>query len=75
VASGQGGGWWQLHSIIGQAKEEFDFWAERPPMACPRCGEPLRPSPPTDSGAGVELYCLYDGWQYPRDWQRPSRSG
>lgn len=67
------GGWWQLLDIRKQAAEEFDFWATNPPMACPNCGEPLRNSPPTDSGSSVELYCPFDFWQYPRDYVRPQR--
>ena len=65
------GGWWQLHSIIEYARQEREFYATRPPMACPRCGEPMRPAPPSDSGSEVELYCLFDGWQYPRDFVAP----
>lgn len=65
------GGWWQLDAIIKDARQELEFYATQPPAACPRCGEPLRPAPPSDSGSGVELYCRFDGWQYPRDWTRP----
>ena len=67
------GGWWQLLDIRKQAQEEFDFWAGNPQMACPRCGEPLRNSPTADSGSSAELYCPFDGWQYPRDYVRPQR--
>ena len=39
----------QLLDIREYARQEFDFYAERPPMACPRDGEPLamppRPTP------------------------------
>lgn len=67
------GGWWQLLDIQAQAQQEFDWWADQPPMACPLCGEPLRNSPTADSGSSVELYCPFDGWQYPRDYVRPQR--
>ena len=40
-------------------------------MACPNDGQPLLNAPTGDSGSGVELYCPYDGWQYPRDYVRP----
>jgi hypothetical protein len=73
VSGGVQGGWWQLLDIRKQAQEEFDFWADNPPMACPQCGEPLRNSPTADSGSSVELYCVFDGWQYPRDYIRPQR--
>ena len=51
------GGWWQLLDIRKQAQEEFDFWA----------------GPTADSGSSAELYCPFDGWQYPRDYVRPQR--
>lgn len=63
--------WYQLLDIIAQRRIEFDYYAERPPEACPNDGEPLRNAPPTDSGSGVILYCPFDGWQYPRDWRQP----
>ncbi len=69
------GGWWQLQSIIEEQKAEFDFWASNPPLSCPNDGEPLRQAPAADSGSGVELYCQFDGWQYPRDWHPPFRPG
>lgn len=69
------GGWWQLYSIIEYAKQEFDFYAERPPMACPRDGEPLRNAPPADSGSSTELYCTFCDFEFPRDWTRPFRPG
>jgi len=65
--------WWQWLDIIAQREQEFQFWSERPPMACPRCGEPLHRSPPSQALTGTELYCPFDGWQYPRDWVRDER--
>ena len=69
------GGWWQLHSIIEEAKREREFWDSQPPMACPRDGEPLRIAPPSDSGDSVELFCQFDGFRYPRDWDPATMSG
>jgi hypothetical protein len=43
-------------------------------MACPNDGEPLLPAPPADRAAGIELYCKFDGWAYPRDWHPPHRA-
>jgi hypothetical protein len=60
--------WYQLLDIRRQAKEEFDFYAERPPLACPLCGEPLKTAPPS---ADATLFCPFEGWAYPRDWTRP----
>lgn len=65
------GGWWQYLEIRRYAQQEREFWATNPPMACPQCGEPLTNAPPTDSGSSVELYCRFDGWQFPGDWVHP----
>jgi hypothetical protein len=65
--------WWQLLDVRKQARQEFGWWADSPPFACPNDGEPLRNAPPADSGSSVELYCAYDGWSYPRDHIRPQR--
>lgn len=67
------GGWWQLLDVYKQAEEEFDWWADNAPFACPRDGEPLRNAPPADSGSSVEKYCTFCGFEYPRDWVRPQR--
>jgi hypothetical protein len=67
------GSWWGLVSVLEQSRQEFEAYASRPPEACPRCGEPLSYAPTTDSGSGVERYCRFDGFQYPRDWTVPSR--
>lgn len=67
------GSWWQLLDAIKWREQEFAYWSERPPMACPFCGEPLHRAPPSQLDSGVELYCPYDGWQYPRDWVRDER--
>lgn len=67
------GGWWQLLDVYKQQEEEFDWWADNAPFACPRDGEPLRNAPPADSGSSVERYCLFCGFEYPRDWVRPQK--
>ena len=69
----QTGGWWGLHSVFEQSRQEFDAYWSAPPVACPNDGEPLINAPSAKSGSGVELYCKYDGWQYPRDWHPPIR--
>lgn len=66
-------GWWGLHSVFEDSRQEFEAYVSRPPMACPNDGEPLMNAPSADSGTGIELYCRYCFWQYPRDWQRPVR--
>ena len=71
MASGTGG-WWQLDSIIKYARQEREFYLSAPPMACPHDGEPLQIAPP---GEGVELYCRFDGFRYPGDWDATTMSG
>lgn len=61
--------WWQLLDVISDRREEFAFYADNAPTACPNDGEPLRQAPAGSPGA--ELFCPFDGWQYPRDWHRP----
>lgn len=62
--------WYQYLDVLKYAQQEFDYWASVPPMACPRCGEPLRTAP---QSAEKTLFCIYDGWSYPRDYVRPQR--
>lgn len=71
--SEQPGSWWGLDTVLKQSREEFQEYVSRPPMACPDDGEPLTDAPATKSGSGVERFCKYCGWQYPRDWQPPVR--
>jgi hypothetical protein len=58
-------GFEQLLSILKSNEEEQQFWAAQPPTACPNDGTPLKPGPPSEPGI---LFCMHDGWQYPRDW-------
>ena len=67
------GSWYQLLDVWKQAEEEFDWWADNAPYACPNDGEPLTNAPPTDAGSSVDRYCRFCGFQFPRDWVRPQR--
>ena len=69
----QTGSWWGLDSVFKESRQEFDAYWSRPPVECPRCTEPLTPAPSTASGSGIELFCRFDGWQFPRDFERPVR--
>lgn len=69
----QTGSWWGLDAVFKQSQQEFDAYWSRPPADCPQCAEPLTPGPSTPRGATVQLFCRYDGWQYPRDWHPPTR--
>ncbi|MGH6654067.1 MAG: hypothetical protein ACRDVE_02545, partial [Actinocrinis sp.] len=59
--------------VFEESRQEFEAFVSRPPVACPNDGEPLVNGPSTESGTGIELYCKFDGWQYPRDWHPPVR--
>lgn len=63
---------WDLYSTL-QLRAEYDhYYRTRTPLACPNDGEPLREGPPQEPGI---LYCRFDGWQYPRDWNADTMSG
>lgn len=61
--------------MLRHSKAEFDSYRNMVPMACPNDGELLINAPTTDAGSGVERFCKYDGWAYPRDWTPPDRPG
>jgi len=60
--------WYQYLDVLKFRAQEFQYWASVPPLACPRCGEPLIPAPQADD---VTLFCKFDGFAYPRDYVRP----
>jgi hypothetical protein len=56
-----------------QSQAQFkSYYDTIPPMACPNDGEPLRQGPPSD---GNILYCPFDGWKYPDDYDSTIHSG
>jgi len=61
--------WYQLLDIRKHARQEWHFWNDRPPIACPIDGQPLLTGPTSQAST---LYCPFDGWQWPRDWIQPS---
>jgi hypothetical protein len=67
------GSWWGLSTVLRQSRQEFEAYASTPPVACPLDGTPLDNAPAVSSASGIELYCPYCGWQYPRDWEFPER--
>ncbi len=66
------GGWGSLIATIQTNAQEQNALANQPPLACPNDGEPLRQGPAAEMGI---LYCPFDGWQYPRDWDPETMSG
>lgn len=72
----QANGWWGLHSVLEESRQEFDAYWSRPPLDCPVCGQPLLNAPSAKSGSGIELFCNYAGdheYRYPQDHQPPVR--
>jgi hypothetical protein len=63
---------WDLYSTLIQQSEYISYYKSVPPVACPHDGEPLRLGPPQTPGI---LYCPYDGWQYPRDYDAETMAG
>lgn len=61
-----------LLSTLREQAAYVEYYKSTPPVACPNDGEPLRQGPPSEPGI---LYCPFDGWQYPRDWDPESMSG
>jgi hypothetical protein len=60
-----------LSTLKEQAAYEA-YYKTIPPTACPNDGEPLIPGPPEQPGI---LFCRFDGWQYPRDYDAQTMSG
>lgn len=66
------GSWWALYSTLQQQAAYKDYYDTMLPVACPNDGEPLRQGPPQKPAV---LYCPFDGWTYPDDWDVESHSG
>ena len=67
------GSWWGLVSVFRQSKSEFEAYVSNPLTACPHDGEPLTNGPTTASGTGIERFCRFSGFAYPRVWTPPMR--
>lgn len=64
--------WWQLDSVLKERAEYASYYRAQLPTACPNDGEPLREGPPQTPGV---LFCRFDGWTYPRDYDPDIHSG
>jgi hypothetical protein len=64
--------WWERDSILKEQAGYIDYYRSMEPVACPRCGEPLRNGPPQEPAV---LYCLFDGWRYPEDYDVNTMAG
>lgn len=64
--------WYQLDNVLKEQAEYIEFYRVQPPVACPNDGTPLLPGPVLEPAV---LYCRFDGWTYPRDWNPDIHSG
>jgi len=64
--------WYGLYNILSDQAAEVDYYKGIPPMACPLDGQPLQNGPPNYANV---LYCPYDGWQFPRDFDLSTQQG
>jgi len=55
--------------LQSQYKQYYDT---RPPVACPNDGTPLKPGPPGQPGI---LWCPFDAWTWPDDYDPEVHSG
>ena len=63
---------WDLYSILQSNAAVQGFYDQQIPVACPNDGTPLEPGPPSQPGV---LYCPFDGWCYPDDYDQRLHSG
>ena len=63
---------WDLYATLQQAAEYVEYYKTQPPVACPNDGTPLVEGPPSQPGV---LFCPFDFWQYPRDWDAEIMAG
>jgi len=64
--------WWALDTTLKERAAYIEYYRAQPPVACPNDGEPLQWGPPQAPGI---LYCRFDGWQYPRDYDPDTQAG
>lgn len=64
--------WWALDSILKEQAQYVTYYKTIPPVACPNDGTPLLPGPPWHANV---LYCPFDGWKYPRDYDVETQAG
>lgn len=64
--------WYQLLSTIRESADYQAYYDSQPPVACPNDGTPLQTGPEEDTPI---LWCPFDGWTYPRDYDPATMSG
>lgn len=63
---------WDLYSTLQEQAAYAAYYKSQPPVACPNDGTPLLEGPPQESSI---LYCPFDGWQWPRDYDAETMAG
>ncbi len=63
---------WDLYSTLQKAAQSANYYRQIPPVACPNDGTALVEGPPSMPGV---LFCPFDGWQYPRDYNVDTQAG
>ena len=63
---------WDLYSTLQEQGQYIEYYKSVPPVACPNDGTPLLEGPPQEPGI---LYCPFDFWQYPRDYDPETMAG
>jgi hypothetical protein len=61
-----------LLATLQEQAQYIDYYKSMPPVACPRDGTPLLNGPPGEPGI---LYCPFDFWKYPEDYDAETMSG
>lgn len=72
MATGGGVTGWDLYSTLREQAQYQEYYKTIPPVACPNDGTPLTQGPTSQPGV---LFCPFDFWQYPRDYDADTMSG
>lgn len=63
---------YDLLSTLQQQAAYIEYYKTQRPVACPNDGTPLLEGPPSEPGI---LYCPFDFFKYPQDWDPDTMSG
>ena len=63
---------WDLYATLQEQAAYVDYYRTATPTACPNDGTPLKEGPPSEPGI---LWCPFDGWKYPEDYDPNTMSG
>lgn len=63
---------WDLYATLSEQAQYKEYYDTRRPVACPNDGTPLKAGPPQRPDI---LWCPFDFWEWPRDWDMETMSG